>query len=58
MTSKQTIVIKIGGSTLGSNDTTLSDIVSLQDSGNNIVIVHGGGPSISDWMKKQGLLPW
>ena len=57
MTSKQTIVIKIGGSTLGSNDTTLSDIVSLQDSGNNIVIVHGGGPSISDWMKKQGLLP-
>lgn len=57
MNSKQTIVIKIGGSTLGSNDTTLSDIVSLQDSGNEIVIVHGGGPSISDWMKKQGLLP-
>jgi acetylglutamate kinase len=57
MNTKRTIVIKIGGSTLESNDTTLSDIVSLQDSGNEIVVVHGGGPLISDWMKRQGLLP-
>ena len=52
MDNKRTIVIKIGGSTLGSNDTTLRDIVSLQDSGDEIVVVHGGGPSISDWMKR------
>ena len=57
MNSKRTIVIKIGGSTLGSNDTTLHDIVSLQNSGDEIVVVHGGGPSISAWMKRQGLLP-
>ena len=51
------LVIKIGGSILGSHDTTLEDIVSLQRLGKSMVIIHGGGQIISDWMKKQGIAP-
>ena len=49
------IVIKIGGSTLGSNDTTFEDVVSLQKQGKSMVIVHGGGKIITDWLSKQGI---
>ena len=52
-----TIVVKIGGSTLGSHDTTLHDLVTLQRRGVNSVVVHGGGKIISDWMAKQGVMP-
>ncbi len=49
------IVIKIGGSTLGSNDTTFEDIAALQKRGKSLVIVHGGGKAITEWLKKQGV---
>ncbi len=49
------IVIKIGGSTLGSNDTTFEDIVALQKRGKSLVVVHGGGKTITDWLAKQGV---
>jgi len=49
------IVVKIGGSTLGSHDTTLEDIVTLQKQGRAVVVVHGGGKLITDWLKKQGV---
>ena len=52
-----TIVVKIGGSTLGSHDTTLHDLIELQRQGVNSVVVHGGGKIISDWMAKQGVMP-
>lgn len=52
-----TIVVKIGGSTLGSHDTTLKDLVELQREGMNPVVVHGGGKIISEWMEKQGVRP-
>lgn len=52
-----TIVVKIGGSTLGSHDTTLKDLVELQREGMNPVVVHGGGKIISNWMEKQGVRP-
>jgi acetylglutamate kinase len=52
-----TIVVKIGGSTLGSHDTTLADLVALQKQGVNPVVVHGGGKVISDWMERQGVRP-
>lgn len=51
------IVVKIGGSTLGKNDTSLKDLVSLQRQGRNVVVVHGGGPVISNWMQRQGIVP-
>ena len=52
-----TIVVKIGGSTLGDHDTTLADLVTLQRRGVSPVVVHGGGKVISDWMVKQGVRP-
>ena len=51
------IVVKIGGSTLGGNDTSLQDLVSLHRNGKPIVIVHGGGNVISEWMQRQNLAP-
>ena len=38
----QTVVVKLGGSTLGARDTTLSDIAALHRRGVPIVVVHGG----------------
>ncbi len=55
--SSPPIVVKIGGSTLGSHDTSLKDLVTLQQQGLNIVVVHGGGNVISDWMQRQGIPP-
>ena len=52
-----TIVVKIGGSTLGDHDTTLEDLVTLQRQGNFPVVVHGGGRLITDWMARQGIRP-
>ena len=49
------IVIKIGGSTLGSEDTSFSDVAMLQRQGARPVVVHGGGPAITAWMAKLGL---
>ena len=49
------IVIKIGGSTLGSNDTTFEDIAALQKRGRSLLIVHGGGKTITNWLTKQGI---
>jgi acetylglutamate kinase len=49
------IVIKIGGATLGSHDTTIEDIVSLQQQGKSLVVVHGGGKVITDWLEKRGI---
>ncbi|MCH2658548.1 MAG: acetylglutamate kinase [Dehalococcoidia bacterium] len=47
-----TIVIKIGGSILGDNDTSLQDIVHLAQTGKRPVIVHGGGAMITDWLDR------
>ena len=51
------IVVKIGGSTLGSHDTSLKDLVRLQEEGQEVVVVHGGGNVITQWMQRQGLAP-
>jgi len=53
--SARPIVIKIGGSTLGSHDTTLDDLVKLQKKGILPVVVHGGGNKITEWLKKMGI---
>jgi len=49
------IVVKIGGATLGSHDTAIEDIVALQQQGKSLVVVHGGGKLITDWLEKQGI---
>jgi acetylglutamate kinase len=45
-------VVKIGGSTLGSQDTSLQDVVALARAGARPVVVHGGGAMISDWLRR------
>jgi acetylglutamate kinase len=52
---KDIIVIKIGGSTFGSGDTTIEDIVSLQKKRVPLVVVHGGGNTVTDWLKRMGV---
>lgn len=47
----ETLVVKIGGSTLGSHDTTLADVVALQQQGTPPIVVHGGGAIITEWLK-------
>lgn len=49
------IVIKLGGAILGSHDTTIEDIVALQQQGRSLVIVHGGGKMITSWLEKRGI---
>lgn len=49
------IVVKIGGVALGSNDTTVEDIVHLQQQGKQLVVVHGGGKLITEWLKIHGI---
>ena len=50
-----TIVIKIGGSTLADDDTSLADVVALSQGPRRPVLVHGGGPEVTSWMKNLGL---
>lgn len=52
MTANGPIVVKIGGSTLGAEDTTLDDVVALQRAGQQVVVVHGGGAMITDWLTR------
>ncbi len=53
------IVVKIGGSTFGKHEPTVldvgdvEDIVELQRRGTPLVIVHGGGNLITEWLTKQ-----
>lgn len=53
----QTIVVKYGGNAMISpelKDAVMTDIVLLQLVGINVVLVHGGGPEISQMLKKIG----
>lgn len=52
---KDITVIKIGGSTFGSGDTTIDDIVALQKKGAGLIVVHGGGSAVTEWLRKHGV---
>ncbi len=53
------IVVKLGGATFGRHEPTVldigdvEDIVELQRQGKSLIIVHGGGALITEWLKKQ-----
>lgn len=49
------IVVKIGGNALGPEDTTFRDLVAVQKQGVWPVVVHGGGPLISQWLDQVGV---
>jgi len=46
----KTVVVKIGGSTLGSHDTTIEDLVTLQQRGLSLVVAHGGAKVSTEWL--------
>lgn len=48
----KTFVVKLGGSTLEHQRSVLQDCICLQILGANIVLVHGGGPIINEWLSK------
>lgn len=48
-------VVKIGGSTLGANDTSLEDLAALWREGERLVVVHGGGAILSEWLRVHGV---
>jgi acetylglutamate kinase len=52
---KDITVVKIGGSTFESGNTTIEDIVTLQKKKHPLVVVHGGGSTVTDWLKRQGI---
>ncbi|MBI2287500.1 MAG: acetylglutamate kinase [Chloroflexi bacterium] len=49
------IVMKIGGATFGSHDPIIEDIVELQRQGKLLVVIHGGGNLVTEWLSKQGI---
>ena len=52
---EKAIVIKIGGATFGSHDTTLEDMVHLQQQGKSLVVVHGGANVVTKWLERQNV---
>lgn len=55
--SGKTVVIKYGGNAMlsdGLRDAVISDIVLLSCVGINVVLVHGGGPEITDMLTRVG----
>ncbi len=46
-------IIKMGGVVLDSSDTTVEDMVYLQRQGKSLVIVHGGGNLVTEWLSRQ-----
>ena len=51
----KTIVIKLGGSVLGSRDTSLEDVVRLKQAGFRPVVVHGGAAAVNGWLNRLGV---
>ncbi len=48
----KTFVAKLGGSTLQYQQAVLQDLIWLHELGVKVVLVHGGGPSITAWLQK------
>jgi acetylglutamate kinase len=53
--ARKILVVKLGGSTLGSLDTSLADLVVLHNSGVRLVVVHGGANLVSTWLGRMGV---
>ena len=52
---KKPIVVKIGGSTFGSGETLIEDLVTLQNEGASLVVLHGGGNILTQWLSRLGI---
>ena len=52
---KSVVVVKSGGSALGTHDTTLEGLVELQQQGESLVLVHGGAKATSELLAGLGI---
>jgi len=52
---EKVIVAKIGSVALSPEDTSIDDIVALQKQGRRIIVTHGGGKLVTNWLEKQGI---
>ncbi len=48
-------MVKIGGAVFDGGDTTVEDVIALQKRGKSLVIVHGGGGSVTEWLERQDI---
>ncbi|HEV8536062.1 MAG TPA: acetylglutamate kinase [Candidatus Limnocylindria bacterium] len=48
-------MLKIGGSVGAETDAALDAVVALNDAGQPVVVVHGGGPLVSEWADRLGM---
>lgn len=58
--SGSTVVVKYGGAAMVDSDlraACLQDVARLHRQGTRVVLVHGGGPEVSQDMRRQGLEP-
>ena len=55
--SLDAVVIKLGGSILDAGDAALDDIAALHRAGYQVVLIHGGGPMINQWLQRLGIVP-
>ena len=53
--SRETVVLKIGGSVAGEDDAALDLVAAIHDAGRPVVAVHGGGPLVGQWATRLGL---
>ena len=49
---RQTVVVKVGGSTLPHREAVLADLAELYSAGLEVVIAHGGGAALTDWLAR------
>lgn len=58
--ANKTVVVKVGGESIGSEEALesfVTDVVLMRFVGMNPVVVHGGGPQISEEMRRRGKEP-
>ncbi len=48
-------VVKIGGATFDDHGDFVADIVALQRRGRRLVVIHGGGKLVTEWLDRQGV---
>src|SRR5437899_2446628 len=49
------LVIKLGGATLDGADAPLEEVAALVRAGMRVVLVHGGGSLLTQWLERLGV---
>ena len=55
MNKDSIVVVKIGGNVLLNNTTIMEDMVDLSHRGERLLVVHGGGRIVTEWLGRQNI---